>query len=268
MNNPIIHVLVVPTTFLPSLRNLRSSNAAIAKNVSSNYTTSLAFAHLKELPFTFLCGFTSPAATSDVYEPSLSFSMHTLYTDSSFHDATDSSSPSMTSAWLALDDDGFILESSFISLSFCLLSALRSEIYAIIDWLCPQCNSSAPENLNHLWACSYILSDLNPCLTYQSEIAKFQDICLVSFLNLKSLPTSFQDEFFALNCWNFTTPFPFCLWLTRRLLPTHLTIFLLNYFSLSVVYQIISPFLNDFQVALYGEIWLYQNILFHAWEEF
>ncbi|PKY34483.1 hypothetical protein RhiirB3_454238 [Rhizophagus irregularis] len=259
---------------------------------------------------------------SDVYEPSLSFSMHTLYTDGSFHDATDSSSPSMTSAWLALDDDGFILESSFISLSFCLLSALRSEIYAIIlslrtfpsdssvtniftdfkvpahnddvlntqadtlakvaysspqstfpssafynDWLCPQCNSSAPENLNHLWVCSYILSDLNPCLTYQSEIAKFQDICLVSFLNLKSLPTSFQDEFSALNCWNFTTPFPFCLWLTRRLLPTHLTIFLLNYFSLSVVYQIISPLLNDFQVALYGEIWLYQNILFHAWEE-
>lgn len=99
---------------------------------SWSYTTSLAFAHLKELPFTFLCGFTSPAATSDVYEPSLSFSMHTLYTDSSFHDATDSSSPSMTSAWLALDDDGFILESSFISLSFCLLSALRSEIYAII----------------------------------------------------------------------------------------------------------------------------------------
>ncbi|PKY40673.1 hypothetical protein RhiirA4_454098 [Rhizophagus irregularis] len=29
----------------------------------------------------------------------------------------------------------------------------------------------------------------------------------------------------------------------------------------------ISPLLNDFQVELYGEIWLCRNVLFHAWEE-
>ncbi|GET65423.1 hypothetical protein GLOIN_2v1785001 [Rhizophagus irregularis DAOM 181602=DAOM 197198] len=29
----------------------------------------------------------------------------------------------------------------------------------------------------------------------------------------------------------------------------------------------ISSFLNDFQVELYGEIWLYRNVLFHTWEK-
>ncbi|EXX53279.1 hypothetical protein GLOIN_2v1785001 [Rhizophagus irregularis DAOM 181602=DAOM 197198] len=43
--------------------------------------------------------------------------------------------------------------------------------------------------------------------------------------------------------------------------------FLAQYFPLSVVYKTISPLLNDFQVELYGEIWLCRNVLFHAWEE-
>ncbi|PKB97369.1 hypothetical protein RhiirA5_433277 [Rhizophagus irregularis] len=55
--------------------------------------------------------------------------------------------------------------------------------------------------------------------------------------------------------------------LTRGLLPAHLTPFLKNYFSLSVVYKTLSPLLKDFQVKLYGKIWLCKNILFHAWEE-
>ncbi|GBC42000.2 hypothetical protein RIR_jg9578.t1 [Rhizophagus irregularis DAOM 181602=DAOM 197198] len=37
-----------------------------------------------------------------------------------------------------------------------------------------------------------------------------------------------------------------------------------THFPLSVIYKIISPFLNDFQVELYGEIWLCRNVLFHA----
>ncbi|PKK56856.1 hypothetical protein RhiirC2_799161 [Rhizophagus irregularis] len=120
------------------------------------------------------------------------------------------------------------------------------------DWLCPQCNS-APEDLNHLWTCPYILPDLNPCITHRSELVKFRDSCLSSFLSLKPLDITFQTGFSALDCWNFESPSPSCLWLTRGLLPTHLTT--------------ISPLLNHFQVELYGEIWLCQNVLFHAWEE-
>ncbi|GBC53506.2 reverse transcriptase family protein [Rhizophagus irregularis DAOM 181602=DAOM 197198] len=134
------------------------------------------------------------------------------------------------------------------------------------DWLCPQCNS-APEDLNHLWTCPYILPDLNPCLTHRSEVIKFRDSCLSSFLSLKSLDNSFHTEFFALDCWNYEAPSSSCLWLTRGLLPAHLTAFLNHYFPLSVIYKIISPLLNDFQVELYGEIWLCRNVLFHAWEE-
>ncbi|PKY35572.1 hypothetical protein RhiirB3_456551 [Rhizophagus irregularis] len=134
------------------------------------------------------------------------------------------------------------------------------------DWLCPQCNS-APEDLNHLWTCPYILPELNPCLTHHSEVVKFRDSCLSSFLSLKPLDSKFQIEFSALDCWNYETPSPSCLWLTKGLLPAHLTKFLNIYFPLSVIYKTISPLLNDFQVELYGEIWLCQNVLFHAWEE-
>ncbi|GBC29356.2 RNA-directed DNA polymerase from mobile element jockey-like [Rhizophagus irregularis DAOM 181602=DAOM 197198] len=134
------------------------------------------------------------------------------------------------------------------------------------DWLCPQCNS-APEGLNHLWTCPYILPEINPCLTHRSEVIKFRDSCLSSFLSLKSLDNSFHTGFFALDCWNYEAPSPSCLWLTRGLLPAHLTAFLNQYFPLSVIYKIISPLLNDFQVELYGEIWLCRNVLFHAWEE-
>ncbi|GET56360.1 ribonuclease H-like domain-containing protein [Rhizophagus irregularis DAOM 181602=DAOM 197198] len=134
------------------------------------------------------------------------------------------------------------------------------------DWLCLQCNS-APEDLNHLWTCPYILPELNPCLTHRSEVIKFRDSCLSSFLSLKSLDISFQTEFFALECWNYEAPSLSCLWLTRELLPAHLTTFLNQHFSLSVIYKTISPLLNDFQVELYGEIWLCRNVLFHAWEE-
>ncbi|EXX67353.1 ribonuclease H-like domain-containing protein [Rhizophagus irregularis DAOM 181602=DAOM 197198] len=134
------------------------------------------------------------------------------------------------------------------------------------DWLCPQCNL-APEDLNHLWTCPYILPDLNPCLTHHSEIIKFRDSCLSSFLSLKPLDATFQTGFSALDCWNYESPSPSCLWLTRGLLPAHLTAFLNQHFPFSVIYKCISPFLNDFQVALYSGIWLCRNVLFHAWEE-
>ncbi|CAB4423104.1 unnamed protein product [Rhizophagus irregularis] len=134
------------------------------------------------------------------------------------------------------------------------------------DWLCPQCNS-APEDINHLWTCPYILPELNPCMTHKKEIAKFWNDCITAFSSQKTLPDSFCDEFSALDCWNFNTPSASCLWLTRRLLPAHLTAFLKDYFLLSTIYKVISPLLNDFQLELYGEIWLCRNVLFHAWEE-
>ncbi|CAB5357699.1 unnamed protein product [Rhizophagus irregularis] len=134
------------------------------------------------------------------------------------------------------------------------------------DWLCPQCNS-APEDLNHLWTCPYILPELNPRSTHHSEVVKFRDSCLSSFLSLKSLDITFQTGFSALDCWNYETPSLSCLWLTRGLLPAHLTTFLKQYFPLSTIYKTISPLFNDFQVALYGEIWLCRNVLFHAWEK-
>ncbi|EXX50695.1 hypothetical protein GLOIN_2v1785823 [Rhizophagus irregularis DAOM 181602=DAOM 197198] len=68
-----------------------------------------------------------------------------------------------------------------------------------LNWLCPQCNS-VPEDLNHLWTCPYILPDLNPCLTHHSEVAKFRDSCLSSFLSLKLLDSTFQTGFSALDC--------------------------------------------------------------------
>ncbi|EXX56428.1 hypothetical protein RirG_216320 [Rhizophagus irregularis DAOM 197198w] len=436
----------------------------ITLSTSWSYATSLALVHLSKPSLSTFSTLSSPLKdkTNDIVLP---LSVQSLYTDGSFHVATDSSPASITSAWLALDNDGLILESSSLQLFSCLPSALRSEIYAVVlglnalsrgssisihtdcsqlislwkrfvdapfspkllrehnhllwlsirylimdrdlkvdlikvpahgddiynmqadslakdahsssppnisplafcyapclllfnslpidmnirhflrsiadarallsfcslarftafgspslfdwagiyfclsqikgfashkngrpefwifrikllldmlptlttlqqrkpylyspDWLCPQCNS-APEDLNHLWTCPYILPDLNLCLTHRSEIVKFRDSCLSSFLSLKPLDIIFQTEFSALECWNYETPSLSCLWLTRGLLPAHLTAFLNQHFPLSVIYKIISPLLNDFQVELYGEIWLCRNVLFHAWEE-
>ncbi|PKK57849.1 hypothetical protein RhiirC2_797296 [Rhizophagus irregularis] len=146
-----------------------------------------------------------------------------------------------------------------------VLQQRKSYLYSL-DWLYPQCNS-APEDLNHLWTCFYILPDLNPCSTHRSKVIKFRDSCLSSFLSLKTLNPLFNTGFSTLDCWDYKTPSPSCLWLTRGLLPAHLMTFLKQYFSFSVIYKTISPLLNDFQVELYGEIWLCRNVLFHAWEE-
>ncbi|PKK64095.1 hypothetical protein RhiirC2_787969 [Rhizophagus irregularis] len=86
-------------------------------------------------------------------------------------------------------------------------------------------------------------------------------------LNNSSASDRKKIKLSALDCWNYETPSPSCLWLTRGLLPAHLSTFLKQYFPLSVVYKNISLLLNDFQVELYGKIWLCQNVLFHAWEE-
>ncbi|PKB95159.1 hypothetical protein RhiirA5_437265 [Rhizophagus irregularis] len=404
----------------------------ITLSTSWSYATSLALTYLKSVsPASFgnpLSSMSRNDMDVNTLVPILPSLVYTLYTDGSFRRASDSTPPSMSSAWLALDDDGFILESFSISLPSCSPSALRSEIYTVVLglqalpfgssiiintdcsqlislwnsfvdvpfspkllrqpnhllWLsirhivrdldlkvklnkvpahendahniqvdslakdahsfsqptfspmavyqvpcllkfdslpidmnihhflrfiadarallsfCSMARFTAlgspalfdwagiyfclsqikgfvshknghPEfwifHLNHLWTCPYILPELNLCLTHRTEVIKFRDACITSFLSLKSLDLSFQEEFSTLDCWDFETPSSSCLWLTRGLLPAHLTLFLKQYFPLSVVYKTISPLLNDFQVELYGEIWLYRNVLFHAWEE-
>ncbi|PKY59930.1 hypothetical protein RhiirA4_483084, partial [Rhizophagus irregularis] len=52
------------------------------------------------------------------------------------------------------------------------------------------CNT-APEDINHLWTCPYILPELNPCLTHRKEVIKFRDDCITAFSSLKTLPDSF-----------------------------------------------------------------------------
>ncbi|PKY62149.1 hypothetical protein RhiirA4_488141, partial [Rhizophagus irregularis] len=401
----------------------------ITLSTTWSYATSLALHYLDNSLPTPLIGLPLPDTGCDVIPPVLPPSTCSLYTDSSFYRATDNSPPSMACAWLALDDDDFILKSSSLSLPSCYPSALWSEINAVLlglkalspgssvtihfldnlslhvklvkvsahsddalnaradalaqavhsslqptfsplalyqvpclltfnslpidinirhflrsigdarnflsfcslarftalgsptlfnwagihhclsqikgfashnnghpefwifciklfldmlptlttlqqrkpflyspDWLFPQCNT-APEDINHLWTCPYILPELNPCLTHRKEVIKFHDDCITVFSFLKILPNSFREYFSALDCWNYITPSASCLWLTRGLLPAHLTVFLKEYFSLSDIYKVISPLLNDFQLELYGEIWLCRNVLFHAWEE-
>ncbi|PKY34432.1 hypothetical protein RhiirB3_454133 [Rhizophagus irregularis] len=111
----------------------RKKDSAIMSHWLPSYATSLALIQSANPPSTFSAGFNCPVATNDdVFISSLPLSTQTLYTDSSFHQEQNFSSPSMASAWLALDDDGFILDSSPLSFPSCFPSALRSEIYAII----------------------------------------------------------------------------------------------------------------------------------------
>ncbi|PKB94136.1 hypothetical protein RhiirA5_439469, partial [Rhizophagus irregularis] len=103
----------------------------ITLSTSWSYATSLALVHLSKPSLSTFSTLSSSFKdkTDDVVLP---LSVQSLYTDGSFHVATDSSPASMTSAWLALDDDGLILESSSLQLFSCLPSALRSEIYAVV----------------------------------------------------------------------------------------------------------------------------------------
>ncbi|CAB4406114.1 unnamed protein product [Rhizophagus irregularis] len=104
----------------------------ITLSTTWSYATSLALLHLDTSLSTFPVGLFLPNTMNDVLPPSLPSSTCTLYTDGSFRRATDVSPLSMASAWLALDNDGFILESSSSSLPSCLPSALRSEIYTVL----------------------------------------------------------------------------------------------------------------------------------------
>ncbi|GBC24776.2 hypothetical protein RIR_jg1153.t1 [Rhizophagus irregularis DAOM 181602=DAOM 197198] len=110
MNDSTILALVVFLTYLLCPRNLQLNSAVIAKDVFSmsvylkRYATSLALVHLTNLFSPDSFALSSPSTTR-IEDDVLPLSVHTLYTDELFFSAKDSSPPSMTSAWLALDDD-------------------------------------------------------------------------------------------------------------------------------------------------------------------
>ncbi|GBC19596.1 hypothetical protein RIR_jg41862.t1 [Rhizophagus irregularis DAOM 181602=DAOM 197198] len=102
----------------------------IALSTSWSYATSLALVHFSNA---------SPAPSplfkdriDRIEDTILPLSVQSLYTDGSFHPANDSSPSSMTSAWIALDDVGLVLESSSMHLPSYFPSALRSEISAVL----------------------------------------------------------------------------------------------------------------------------------------
>ncbi|PKK56443.1 hypothetical protein RhiirC2_799998 [Rhizophagus irregularis] len=103
----------------------------ITLSTSWSYATSLALVYLPN-PSLPTSSTLSSSFQDRIEDNVLPLSVQSLYTDGSFHVAKDSSPPSMTSAWLALDDDGLILESSSLHLPLCFPSALRSEIYAVV----------------------------------------------------------------------------------------------------------------------------------------
>ncbi|EXX63616.1 hypothetical protein RirG_150690 [Rhizophagus irregularis DAOM 197198w] len=76
----------------------------ITLSTSWSYATSLALVHLTNLFSPDSFALSSPSTTR-IEDDVLPLSVHTLYTDELFFSAKDSSPPSMTSAWLALDDD-------------------------------------------------------------------------------------------------------------------------------------------------------------------
>ncbi|GET52044.1 ribonuclease H-like domain-containing protein [Rhizophagus irregularis DAOM 181602=DAOM 197198] len=107
----------------------------ITLSTSWSYVTFLAFVHLTNSPLLSVSPTLSPSFQDRIEVDVLPSFVQTLYTDGSFHPAKESSLSSMTSAWIALDDDGFILESSSVHLPSCFPSALHSEIFAILSGL-------------------------------------------------------------------------------------------------------------------------------------
>ncbi|PKB92595.1 hypothetical protein RhiirA5_444107 [Rhizophagus irregularis] len=96
----------------------------ITLSTSWSYATSLALPASSAL---------SSPSTTRIEDDALPLSVHTMYTDGSFFSAKDSSPPSMTSAWLALDDNEFIPDSSSLCLPSCFPSALRSDCSQLIS---------------------------------------------------------------------------------------------------------------------------------------
>ncbi|PKY61211.1 hypothetical protein RhiirA4_485873, partial [Rhizophagus irregularis] len=134
------------------------------------------------------------------------------------------------------------------------------------NWLCPLCNT-APEDLNHLWTCPYIIPNASPRVTFQRHMTTFRNDCILHITDGLSLPDSFITDFSALDCWDFIMPSSSCLWLTRGLFPTDLIKFLNNFLPKNKILTILSPLLFQFHEQIYTDIWLPRNVFFHLWLE-
>ncbi|CAB4409418.1 unnamed protein product [Rhizophagus irregularis] len=132
------------------------------------------------------------------------------------------------------------------------------------DWLCALCHS-APEDLDHLWTCPYIIPDASPRLIFQKLMLAFRDECITQFSDISPPSDQFLLEFSALDCWDFTTPSSPCLWLARGLLPVDLVQLLQQLYSKKKIFEILSLLLLDFQDHLYWDIWMPRNVFFHLW---
>ncbi|CAB4413084.1 unnamed protein product [Rhizophagus irregularis] len=132
------------------------------------------------------------------------------------------------------------------------------------DWLCALCHS-APEDLDHLWTCPYIIPDASPRLIFHKLMLSFHDKCITQFSDISPLSDQNLLEFSALDCWDFTTPSLPCLWLTRGLLPVDLVQFLQQLYSRKKIFEILSSLLLDFQEQLYWDIWMPRNVFYHLW---
>ncbi|CAB4440133.1 unnamed protein product [Rhizophagus irregularis] len=121
------------------------------------------------------------------------------------------------------------------------------------DWLCALCHS-APEDLDHLWTCPYIIPDASPRLIFHKLMLSFHDKCITQFSDTSPLSDQFLLEFSALDCWDFTTPSSPCLWLARSLLPADLVHLLQQLYSRKKIFEILSSLLLEFQEQLYWDI--------------
>ncbi|CAB4413040.1 unnamed protein product [Rhizophagus irregularis] len=132
------------------------------------------------------------------------------------------------------------------------------------DWLCALCHS-APEDLDYLWTCPYIIPDASPRMIFHKLMLSFHDKCITLFSDISPLSDQILLEFSALDCWDFTTPSLPCLWLARGLFPVDLVQLLQQLYSRKKIFEILSSLLLDFQEQLYWDIWMPRNIFFYLW---
>ncbi|PKY62538.1 hypothetical protein RhiirA4_489152, partial [Rhizophagus irregularis] len=128
-------VLLPDTVAYPTKKNTKvfATGRPVKLATSFAYASSLARTHFDRLSKLIL-----PSSDIDDIEVSaymLPSSTCTLYTDGSFLASCSGSLPSMSSAWLALDEDDLILGSCSEVVPATYPSAFRSEIYALLSAL-------------------------------------------------------------------------------------------------------------------------------------
>ncbi|PKK56544.1 hypothetical protein RhiirC2_799791 [Rhizophagus irregularis] len=102
----------------------------IKLSTSLSYTSSLAMVYFNFPLSNTIITPSSLDVSDDIIPSTLTYSACNLYTDGSFLASTFGNSPSMSFAWLALDEDNLILEFSLDVIPLTYPFALRSETFA------------------------------------------------------------------------------------------------------------------------------------------